>query len=119
MPSIGYDLWVSRAPNVVRNVLTSCRYRPNLGPTILFSVIFTICVILQVAFGLRMKGYAFLAWMFFGVALECTGWWARVALWQDVWNYAAMIASLAGLIIGDSSLSNVRRRSSQLIDCRS
>lgn len=47
-----------------------------------------------------MKGYAFLAWMFFGVALEATGWWARVVLWQDVWSYGAMIASLAGLIIG-------------------
>jgi hypothetical protein len=85
--------------------LTYFRYRPNLGPTILFSVIFTICVILQVAFGLRMKGYAFLVWMFFGVALECTGWWARVALWQDAWNYAAMIASLAGLIIGPSFIN--------------
>lgn len=60
-------------------------------------------MILQVAFGLRMKGYAFLAWIFFGVALECTGWWARVALWQNAWNYAAMIASLTGLIIGESA----------------
>lgn len=77
-------------------------YRPTLGPNILFAIIHTIAFFVQGYLGYRMKGYAFSAWLMIGIGLEMVGWYARIALYTNVWNFDSMAASLAGLIIGMS-----------------
>ena len=74
-------------------------YRPALGPNALFAAIHTILFFVQLFLGYRMKGYAFPTWLIIGIGLQMVGWYSRIALYEDVWNFNAMAASLAGLII--------------------
>ncbi|USW48415.1 Putative RTA-like protein [Septoria linicola] len=77
-------------------------YRPALGPNVLFAALHTILFVVHLFLGFRMKGYALPTWLTMGIGLQMVGWYARVALYQDVWNFDAMAASLAGLIISPS-----------------
>lgn len=80
-------------------------HRPNLGAAIFFALLFTVCFLAQLAFAFRMRGWAFSIWILIGLAFEMTGYFARISLWQNAWNFASMASHLIGLILGPSFIN--------------
>jgi hypothetical protein len=72
--------------------LTIYGYRPQLGATITFAVIFSICFLAQFGLAFRLNNYGFPTWILIGIGLEVTGWYARMALNFDPWSWDAMVA---------------------------
>ncbi|GAB7357863.1 hypothetical protein MBLNU230_g0034t1 [Neophaeotheca triangularis] len=77
-------------------------YRPNLGGAVFFLIMFTLPLIVNFVLAFKMKNYGFSSWLLIGIALEVLGYGARVALWDNPWDYSAMVAHLTGTVIAPS-----------------
>jgi hypothetical protein len=58
-------------------------YRPSLPGNSIYAAIFGICLVLQLAFGIRKKTWGFLAGMVVGLLLEVVGYAGRIKMYSD------------------------------------
>lgn len=80
-------------------------YRPNLGGAVIFVALFFLCLVGNFVLAFRMKNYGFSVWILIGIALEVLGYGARIVLWDNPWEYGAMVAHLTGTVIAPSFIN--------------
>lgn len=58
-------------------------YLPSLPGNSLYAAIFGICLVLQIAFGIKKKTWGFMAGMICGLVLEVVGYAGRIKMHSD------------------------------------
>ncbi|MCJ1315732.1 hypothetical protein MMC15_001052 [Xylographa vitiligo] len=100
-------------PNYVcREVLPWCPvslsiygYAPNLGVNAFFAAFFGVCLMIQVAQGIKYKSKAFTIPFALGCLSECIGYVGRILLHNNVWDNTGFDMQICCLIIAPAFLA--------------
>lgn len=75
-------------------------YRPSLAASGALIALYGICMIIQIALGLRYKSWWFMACMILGCIDEILGYGGRIMYWQNPWDNAGFIMQIVCITIG-------------------
>lgn len=84
---------------------TTYGYYPNLPANVIFCVIFGLCTILQLLFGLRLRTYTWLIGLVVGGLMETLGYLFRLLLRNNPWSQGPFAGQIICLILAPSFLS--------------
>lgn len=74
-------------------------YQPNLGANAFFGVVFALCLMVQLFFGIKHKTWGYMAAMLLGLLLEVVGYAGRIMLNSNPFNNDAFLQYLVTLTI--------------------
>lgn len=86
-------------------IATTYGYYPNFGGNIFFTILFGICAILSVAFGVKSRTWTYTAALFSGTVLECLGYVGRVMMHDNPWSGDAFKLQICCLVLAPSFLA--------------
>jgi len=80
-------------------------YAPNLGANVFFAVIFALCLVAQLFFGIKHKTWGYMTAMILGLLLEIIGYVGRIMLHNNPFNNDAFLQYLVTLTIAPALLT--------------
>ncbi|KAA8649597.1 hypothetical protein EYZ11_005962 [Aspergillus tanneri] len=81
---------------------TTYGYYPNLGGNIFFAVVYGICGILQLIFGIRFRAWTFTVALSVGALLEMAGYIGRILMHTNPWDSGAFKLQIVTLVLAPS-----------------
>lgn len=84
---------------------TTYGYRPSLGASVSFVTIFSICCVLQLAFGLRYKTYPYMIAAVIGTFGEAVGYGGRILMHKNPWSTPGFEMQICCLVLAPSFLA--------------
>ncbi|MCJ1284118.1 hypothetical protein MMC26_003449 [Xylographa opegraphella] len=80
-------------------------YAPNLGVNVFFAAFFGLCLIIQVAQGIKYKSKSFTIPFALGCLAECIGYVGRILLHKNVWDNVGFEMQICCLIMAPAFLA--------------
>lgn len=84
---------------------TTYGYYPNLAGNTLFAVIFGLCGLLQLVFGIRYRTYTWMIGVTAGCLLEMAGYIGRIEMHSNPWSSSAFKLQVVALILSPSFIA--------------
>ncbi|KAH8598954.1 RTA1 like protein-domain-containing protein [Bisporella sp. PMI_857] len=74
-------------------------YRPNLIANEIYLAFFALFLVIQVIMVCPFRTWSYTAMMFLGLALECIGYWGRIAMYFNIFMSTPFLINIIGLTI--------------------
>lgn len=76
------------------------QYRPNLGASVAFLVLFAIAMLVHIYLGIRWKSWFFMSFMLAGCLLEIIGYVGRIILRENPFSFPGFMLQVVFITTG-------------------